>query len=86
MTVFKSNGLYNEAYACYDHRHNKKKGDPDYVRSLTTNNCNVLIGLADENPEILEKAKIYLALFGGSHAAETQQEKINVLLTGQIPR
>ena len=55
---------------------------PRYIRSISTNNCNVVIGMAEEDPEILERIKVYLGLFGGRKSAESEKEKITLLLSG----
>ena len=41
---------------CVDHCHETKK-----VRGLLCHKCNTMLGLANDNPEILEKARNYLS-------------------------
>jgi len=43
-----------------DHDHKTKK-----VRGLLCNNCNVLVGMARENPDVLQEAIAYLARSSG---------------------
>lgn len=40
---------------CVDHNHQTKK-----IRGLLCNRCNLLLGMAHDNPEILQKAIEYL--------------------------
>ncbi len=44
-----------------DHKHGIT---PTLVRGLLCKKCNTLIGFADESPEILDRAKLYLGFHG----------------------
>jgi Recombination endonuclease VII len=59
-----------------DHIHGT---DPPVVRGITHPHCNQMLGLAHDNPEVLEKAAIYLRRFTSCNLAEHQvsQERIN---------